>query len=108
MKIPCEIIVWKVLPAIRKEFAKKLVEEHGLSQKETADKMGLTEAAISRYISGKRGGEEIFNGVVTEEITESVKQLVEGNGPKVIEETCRICKFLKSNGEFKDMNFICK
>jgi predicted transcriptional regulator len=108
MKTPCEIIVWKILPAIRKEFAKKLVKEQGLSQREAAAKLGLTEAAISRYISGKRGVEEIFNGVVSEQITASVKQLVEGNGTKVIEETCRICNIIKSNGEFKDMNFICK
>jgi predicted transcriptional regulator len=51
MKIPCEIIVWNVVPVIKKEFSKNLVENHGLTQKQVADKLGTTEAAISRYIS---------------------------------------------------------
>ena len=54
MKVPCEIIVWEVLPIIRNEFAKSLIKNHGLTQRKTAEILGLTEASVSRYISGKR------------------------------------------------------
>ena len=36
MKIPCEIVVWYLLPTIRKELAKKLVNDFGYSQSKVA------------------------------------------------------------------------
>ena len=90
MKIPCEIIVWEVLPVIRREFAKNMIENHKLTQKKAAQKLGLTEAAVSRYVSGKRGTSDIIDGEISKEITKSVNQIVEGNGTSMIEETCRI------------------
>lgn len=41
----------------RKEFAKELraaIEDSGLTQREVAEKAGLTEVSISRYLSGAR------------------------------------------------------
>ena len=54
MKTPCEIIVWNIVPVIKSEFAKRLVNEFGLSQRETSIKLGTTEASISQYILGKK------------------------------------------------------
>ena len=42
MKIPCELIVWYVLPSIRRELARELVEKHHLSQAEVARRFGAT------------------------------------------------------------------
>jgi predicted transcriptional regulator len=108
MKIPCEIIVWQILPVIRKEFAKNMIENHKLTQKKTAQKLGLTEAAVSRYVSGKRGTSEILDGEILNEISKSVNQIVEGNGTSMIEETCRICGLLKASGMIKGINYACK
>lgn len=108
MKIPCEIIVWQVLPVIRREFAKSMIENHKLTQKKTAEKLGLTEAAVSRYISGKRGTSEILDGEILSEITKSVNEIVEGNGTSMIEETCRICNLIKTSGIIKGINYACK
>jgi predicted transcriptional regulator len=108
MKIPCEIIVWQVLPVIRKEFAKNMIENHKLTQKNTAKKLGLTEAAVSRYVSGKRGTSEILDGEILKEVTESVNRIVEGNGTSMIEEICRICALLKASGTIKGINYACK
>ena len=108
MKIPCEIIVWQVLPVIRKEFAKKMIENHKLNQKKTAQKLGLTEAAVSRYVSGKRGNSDVLDGEILKEITKSVNQIVEGNGTSMIEETCRICSLIKASGTIKGINYACK
>jgi predicted transcriptional regulator len=108
MKIPCEIIVWQVLPVIRREFARNMIENHKFTQKKVAQKMGLTEAAVSRYVSGKRGNSDILDGEVLEEITKSVNQIVEGNGTSMIEETCRICRLIKAIGTIDGISYACK
>ena len=108
MKTPCEIIVWQVIPVIRKEFAKNLIENHGYSQKEAADKLGVAEATVSRYLSGKRGMKEILDGKIQTEITKSVNRLVEGNGISMIEETCKICNLLRSSNFIDGINYACK
>jgi len=104
METPCEIIVWNVVPAIKKEFAKNLIENHGLTQRQVADKLGTTEAAISRYVSGKRGLLEITDNEILKEINESVKRIVKESGTVVIEEMCRICRLLKSRELVKGIN----
>ena len=53
-KIPCEYIVWNVLPSIRKEFAKSLMKNYGLNQKQIAKIINLTPAAVSQYLSNSQ------------------------------------------------------
>ena len=108
MKIPCEIIVWSIVPIIRKEFAKSLIENHELTQRAVADKLGITEATVSRYLSGKRGILEITDNEILEEIKESAKRIVKENGNAVIEETCRICRILKSHEFIDGINYACE
>ena len=108
MKTPCEIIVWSVVPIIRKEFAKKLIENHGFTQRKAAEKLGITEATVSRYISGKRGAIEITDREILKEIKESVKRIFKENGSVVIEETCRICRFLKASEFEEGINYNCE
>ncbi len=96
MKTPCQIIVWNIIPIIRKEFAKNLIEHHNLNQRKAADKLGITESAISRYLSGKRGLLEITDNEILDEIKKSSNKIAAENGRIVIEETCRICKLFKS------------
>jgi predicted transcriptional regulator len=52
--IPCEIVVNELLPTIRKQAAARMLKG-GKSQRETAKELGLTEAAVSYYVSKKRG-----------------------------------------------------
>ncbi len=58
---PCEIISWRVLPAVRRELSKYLVEEKNTPRKAVAQKLGLTEAAVCQYLKRKRGGSYSFN-----------------------------------------------
>jgi len=95
MKVPCEIIVWEVLPIIRKEFTKSLIKNHGFTQRKAAEKLGLTEASISRYISGKRGEIKKLNKEIIKEIQKSTDKISKGNTSVVVEETCRICELFK-------------
>ena len=108
MKTPCEIIVWSMVPVIRKEFAKSLIENHDLAQRAVADKLGITEATVSRYVSGKRGALEITDDNILEEIKESAKRILKENGNAVIEETCRICRILKSREFIDGINYACE
>jgi len=108
MKTPCEIIVWSVVPIIRKEFAKNLIENHGFTQRKAAEKLRITEATVSRYISGKRGAIEITDREILKEIKESVKRISMENGSVVIEEICRICRLLKASEFEEGINYNCE
>lgn len=66
--LPQEIEVWYVLPALRREFAKSLINDYGLSQKAAASMLGLTESAISQYLKSKRAKEVVFKPEVLNEI----------------------------------------
>ncbi len=64
--LPQEIQVRYILPALRGELAKALVDE-GMQQKEAARLLGMTGGAISQYLSGKRGNNvELGMGLVEE------------------------------------------
>ena len=56
MNPPCIAAVWYLIPAVSASLAKQLARE-GLSQSQIAAKLGITRAAVSQYISGKRGTE---------------------------------------------------
>ncbi|MDD3492777.1 MAG: transcriptional regulator [Candidatus Thermoplasmatota archaeon] len=94
-KVPCEVITWYVLPAIRRELASRLIRSHGCSQKEAAHLLGLTDAAVSQYIARKRGKVDL-EGLGDEEFEHSARRIVEGSSAET--EICRLCKFLISSG----------
>jgi predicted transcriptional regulator len=101
MRIPCELIVWYVLPSIRRELARELVDKHHLSQAEVARRFGVTDAAVSQYLKSKRGNsKEIENSGKYEdfqkEVAESAVRMM--NGSDIVTETCRICGVVKKSG----------
>ncbi|MCF3652867.1 MAG: helix-turn-helix domain-containing protein [Aigarchaeota archaeon] len=55
MRFPCEISARYVIPALRLMIAKKLIEEHNLTQAEVAELLGVTQPSISHYLNSKRG-----------------------------------------------------
>jgi predicted transcriptional regulator len=54
MDLPQEIDVYYTIPAVRRELAQRLVKQ-GLTQRDVARRLGVTEAAVSQYMSNKRG-----------------------------------------------------
>ena len=52
--MPQEIELWYIYPSLRKEIAKFMIKNHSLKQKEVADKLGVTKAAVSHYVNEKR------------------------------------------------------
>lgn len=53
--IPCEIASKSVIPALRAMVARELIEEYGLKQEQVAMRLGVTQAAVSKYQHQVRG-----------------------------------------------------
>ena len=56
----CDITVRKYLPAMRAEMVLRLVQNEGVSQSDAARRLGVTRAAVSQYLSGKRGDARVM------------------------------------------------
>ncbi len=96
-RTPCEYMIWNGIPAIRKELAETMIKQFGLSQRETAEKLGLTPAAICQYLSKKRGKNDTFDQTIIKEITISAERIMKNDGSDVVIETCRICRLIQKS-----------
>jgi uncharacterized protein len=98
MRPPCEIVVWYVIPTIRSELAKELLNL-GMKQKEISELLDITQPAVSQYISDKRGHGLKFNEETQNLIREFAKGLVEDkyNQRDIIPHVCQICKKVKTD-----------
>lgn len=99
-RTPCEYVMWNGLPVIRKEIAERMITNFGLNQKEAAEKLGITPAAVCQYLGHKRGHIAINDPDIIKEITVSAERLINKTDASVIEETCRICRLLTAKGIF--------
>jgi hypothetical protein len=52
-------MVRNLLPPMRAEMVSRLVQKQGLSQSDAAKRLGVTRAAVSQYMSRKRGAGEV-------------------------------------------------
>jgi len=103
-RTPCEYILWNLLSVIRHEIAKSMVNDFGLSQKEVATKLEITPAAVSMYLSDKRGKSKIKNEYILKEIKISAENILKDDKKDLIKETCRLCKIIKSKGLYPFTN----
>jgi len=55
----CDTMVRNLLPPMRAEMVFRLVQKQGLSQSDAAKRLGVTRAAVSQYMSRKRGAGEV-------------------------------------------------
>ncbi len=53
----CDSVARDFLPGIRAEMVARLVNDRGMSQSDAARHLGVTRAAISQYMSRKRGAD---------------------------------------------------
>ncbi|HLI45906.1 MAG TPA: helix-turn-helix domain-containing protein [Geobacterales bacterium] len=73
--MPDEIISRAVYPMIRAMIAKRLIEKYNYNQKEVADILGITQAAVSYYLSDKRAVIKQF--YVSNELEVKVNELAD-------------------------------
>ena len=74
--LPCEVGVKTVLPAIKAIMARQIVEKHGLNEQQTAQLLGLSQSAVSRYMNKERGN--LLPISDSAEILDLINQMVSG------------------------------
>ncbi len=71
---PQEIELWHVLPSLRRELALQLLDL-GYTQHHIAKTLGISEPAVSQYMSHKRASGIKFSSDLNREISSSAKVL---------------------------------
>ena len=74
-----------------------------MTQRRAAEILGVTEATVSRYLSGKRAELELSNENIQNEIDKSIAQILDNGNSTIAIETCRICKILRSENILDDL-----
>lgn len=96
MITPQEIEVWHIIPTIRKELSKAMLN-YGLTQKEIAEKLNASEPAISLYLKAKRGSTTKFNETILNQIEISSKKII-NNKSNFMRELMLITNLVKKEG----------
>jgi len=96
MKVPCQRIVWDVLPAIRAAIAEELVKS-GVSQLEAARLLDMAPSAVSQYLSKKRGYRIVFDDEVRATIQRLAQEIKDGKVEDVSPKICEICRQLRED-----------
>jgi len=105
MKPPCEVVVRVILPKIRSMIVNQLFNKYRLTQQEIAQRLGLTQPAVSYYLSEKRGwkGKNLLRNREVKEVVDKIaKGIAENTMDKrsVLVEMCRLCKALRVSKKF--------
>ncbi|WP_340820628.1 helix-turn-helix domain-containing protein [Methanolobus sp. WCC4] len=96
MKLPCQRIVWDVLPAIRAAIAEELVN-CGLSQQEVARELDMAPSAVSQYLSKKRGYRIVFDDDIKSAIHTLAEDMQKGTVDDLSGRICEICRQLRQD-----------
>jgi predicted transcriptional regulator len=96
MSVLCEVVVKQLIPAVRIRAAKQLYNKHNFNQKEIASKLGITQAAVSKYLSGnyteeikKLEKDEIVDKISNEIVKAIIKKTFDKSSFEKI--TCKHC-----------------
>ncbi|MBS3125506.1 helix-turn-helix domain-containing protein [Candidatus Woesearchaeota archaeon] len=96
---PQEIEVFYVLPALRKELA-VCMKSAGKSQKDIAQLLGVTQAAVSQYMSAKRAS--LVNLSAKLKIAVAVSAMNVSDEPSMLRETQKLLQLAR------DEKMICR
>ena len=106
MKMRCEIEAKKILPSLRAILSKIMYEELKMDENEIAEKLFLSQAAVSQYLKGKRA--KYIEIIASEEnILKAIKNsasFLSGRkvDKKVVEEIlCSLCKKIQKSRIFQ-------
>ena len=103
IKYPCETVSKHFLPALRSLIAKGLIENYGVTQVIAAEKLGTTQAAISYYLSSKRGERHIKKIENDSQIKSTIKEIVDGLATEVLspnevmQKLCALCLYMRKS-----------
>jgi len=100
--LPCEVGVKTVLPAVKAIMARSIVEKHGLNEKQTADLLGLSQSAVSRYVGRERGNLLMIEN--SAEVLALIEQMVTSlikepnNKAEILNLFCQTCTAIREKG----------
>ena len=91
------------MPAVKAIMARTMVEKHDLNERQTADLLGLSQSAVSRYVGRERGSnlmEIERTGDVLALIDQMVISLIKEpqNKSRVLELFCKTCTAIREKG----------
>lgn len=92
--LPQEIEVWYIIPAVRRELARVLVEKHELTLEKAGGIIGVTKAAVSQYLKNKRASLFKIPTKIKKEIEKSAEIVVKDNN-LAVREMMRILQEIK-------------
>ncbi|MDD1721650.1 MAG: helix-turn-helix domain-containing protein [Euryarchaeota archaeon] len=95
-RAPCETAVWHILPAIRSQVAKELVK-FGLSQKDISERLGITQPAVSQYVTSKRGTNVALSNDARVLIRSLAQDVAGGGDVDLNVRVCEICTCIKGD-----------
>ncbi|MBT3395173.1 transcriptional regulator [archaeon] len=109
-----DVEVRYVIPSLRRELAIHLSKEK-LKQKEIAELLEITPAAVSQYLVKKRGIAK-FSKRIIESVRESANRILEGNSTthkelikltKLIRDTAMVCEIHKLYDDVPEKCEVC-
>ena len=101
--LPCEVGVKTVLPAVKAIMAREIVANHGLNEQQTAELLGLSQSAVSRYVNNERGNvlrtiessSEILT-LINQMVTSLIRE--PNNKAEVLRLFCQTCQAVRKKG----------
>jgi predicted transcriptional regulator len=99
--LPCEVGVKTVLPAVKAIMARSILEKHGFNEKQTADLLGLSQSAVSRYVGRERGNLIVIEdtdvvALIDQMVTHLIKQ--PDNKTDFLKLFCQTCTTIREKG----------
>lgn len=108
MRPPCEVVVNTILPNVRAELVRVLIEEYNLRQVDVAALLNITQASVSQYRTLIRGRDELLLEIfpeIEDYTREAARCIMDRNGDTEIAEPwnciCEICKKILYNPKFQ-------
>lgn len=102
--LPEEIVVDRLLPTVRASLAVAL-EERGFTQREIADRLGVSQAAVSGYLGGDRRGDERF--AEEPRLQATVERIADGFADGTMDDYEALAELLAMVRAFEDRGPIC-
>jgi len=104
LRLPSEVVVERFLPTVRAMLATEL-HDRGFTQKEVADRLGLTQAAVSKYLRGDVTVEERF--AEDERMRATIAAIAEGFADGSMDGYEALAELLDLIRAFEDRGPIC-
>jgi len=81
-----EIAYGMIIPEFKRAVAKEMYSRYNMTQVEIAKRLGVTQAAVSKYLSSRKAT------VKSEEVTNFIEASIKGDRNAMKDSLCRACQ----------------